>query len=1215
MSATYHAYDPKYLTKENLVKNEDFLRDASAFLAERADYDFDFRTQQEEIYNQFMEHFRRQNVNEYTATRDLFHAQNTNDRGREIFGRLMQTYDRMDSDFGFRAMGDYLEGVATAPSTYAGIFSFGAAKAGAVAANQGVKLGIREVLKRSAREKLKKEGLELSAKNISKEMAEQQASKNIFKTAGQKALNYKDGFITGGYKTALGSMAVDAPIAGYTVFQQERTRKKLGLTDDISLKDVAIATAISAVASGAVGAVTGTSRTISSNVAEQIRNVAIAKETNGINTVNRTITKNTFKSKKTGKDANKILDSLKMSLKESVPELLEEGKKIKKAGMAGDAEFGQIGYGATLDQKLHENIASAAAQILQKVPPKTIDKLVKDKKTGKVVMRKATERITSRMSRGLKEGYITDVEIFKILDAHQLSMKQLAALMAEEYSAAGSLLQKAGAVAKLEKNKILKELTEVDQKLIALSDVVTPATAVIKKSGILGQGGKLANLYDKWLSLKAIDKASIGLMTIQTATTARNTQNGYMRNITYALDNLGAGFAYLAKGAGEGLVGLTSKQIRDEAFRSVKMAQAHARTGVQSLLGKDLWLGTKSWETEALELLFRDERFAKSKLARELFKEMGDIGELTGEEGGLLWIARKANFLNTLSDNMFKRAVFSKEIDKYLYASGQRGGLKGFFEDQYLDPLAASTSVGKFSLIDDKAIGKAMQTALEQTYQTGKFREKAGIFNKVADTFINVIQNTPFIGTAVAPFPRYLVNQFIFAYEHMPILGVLNFGGILNKEAGKKGYKGIRVLTDEVRLAIDPETFGKQISGLSMLAGFTAIRHHFGDESTGPYEINNPFGTGTINLQAALGPYLAFAYVADMIYRHTGPNRKFKNLPQLHDNDKIAVDVPRPTRELIQAFTGGQGRAGTGLYIVDEIVDYSINASESGEFGGPKVQEAFAKYIGNLFNRATVSAGMLKDIAGIFLDPNYRVLKDNSSVDFMEYMWKQAFRSFPDKYEPENGDVPVYDPTRRPEKPVQKINPLLKIITGYVEEPDKNVVKFELDRLKFDYREVAPMKIQGDSPASNLAKMQMGIYADTEIRGYILGEDYRNLPTDKLKRMFLKELINEKRRQSRAKVLAISGEETIKEKSQKFKNLFYALPETKRDVAAYAYKQAYGVDPRVVVFPDGRKGHWEEAMRYYTIVYGKTDEDLVKVTETSERKMSLKGLESKFTPN
>ena len=31
------------------------------------------------------------------------------------------------------------------------------------------------------------------------------------------------------------------------------------------------------------------------------------------------------------------------------------------------------------------------------------------------------------------------------------------------------------------------------------------------------------------------------MMTIQTATTARNTTNGYMRNYVYALDNLGEG--------------------------------------------------------------------------------------------------------------------------------------------------------------------------------------------------------------------------------------------------------------------------------------------------------------------------------------------------------------------------------------------------------------------------------------------------------------------------------------------------------------------------------------------------------------------------------------------------------------------------------------------------------------------------------------------------
>ena len=61
-------------------------------------------------------------------------------------GRLMSAFDKMDSDLGLAAAGDYLGGVFTAPSTYAGLFSFGAGKAGAVAANQGIKFGIRQAL-------------------------------------------------------------------------------------------------------------------------------------------------------------------------------------------------------------------------------------------------------------------------------------------------------------------------------------------------------------------------------------------------------------------------------------------------------------------------------------------------------------------------------------------------------------------------------------------------------------------------------------------------------------------------------------------------------------------------------------------------------------------------------------------------------------------------------------------------------------------------------------------------------------------------------------------------------------------------------------------------------------------------------------------------------------------------------------------------------------
>ena len=71
------------------------------------------------------------------------------------------------------------------------------------------------------------------------------------------------------------------------------------------------------------------------------------------------------------------------------------------------------------------------------------------------------------------------------------------------------------------------------------------------------------------------------------------------------------------------------------------MGVAQMRTGGQAAYGKDLWLGTKSWETEALELLFRDKRFAKSDMAKTIFKEMGDVAEITGAESGVVWIARK----------------------------------------------------------------------------------------------------------------------------------------------------------------------------------------------------------------------------------------------------------------------------------------------------------------------------------------------------------------------------------------------------------------------------------------------------------------------------------------------------------------------------------------------------------------------------------------------
>ncbi len=1245
--SSYTTYSQEDLTKEVLIDNEDFLTDATSFLNKRrkaglkTNIDEMSLEDKTEVYDEFMQHFRMQNVNEGTATFDLFHAQKEDAAGKTQMGNLMDTYDRMDSDFGFKAAGDYLQGIVTAPSTYAGVFSFGAAKAGAIAAQQGIKLGIREVIKRGAVKALEKQGVALTQKNIAKEAGEQairgigykEAIKSPLKTIGQQAMNYKDGFIHGGYKTAIGAGLVEGVGAGVTVYQQERLRaEQLGLKENINLFDVSLATGLATVTGGVLGGITGSSRTLSANVAEQIRMIAIAKETRGIERVNKTLAKKAFtdstkgdlikvnskgeevilkgKGESIADNAKTIYSDLKASLEESVPKLKKAGQKLKeRVGISGDVDFGQVGYDLSLDRKLHENIATAAAKVLHLIPAQDVAVLSKDGLTKTL----KKERIASRIARGLTSGVISDVRFIKILDEHGLSLQQFSGLLVEDYSLAGKTLQTAAQLSKAERkakqNLLLSELTEIDQRLLNLVDIVTPATKAIKESGSESRGAKLFTLWKNWFGLGAANKARIGMMTIQTATTMRNTSSGYMRNYAYALDTFGEGLLTTIKGKVQGgslkkaIKGLTDEEIKEAGNLNVRLGLGMMRNGWHSALGKDLWLGTRSWETEALELLLRDERFSKSDLGKKLFKELGDIGSITGQEAGIVRLARKMNYLNTLSDNMFKLAIFSREVDKWLYTSGQRGGLRGFFEDAYLDPINAASSTGKFSSLPDKVIAESMEKALEFTYQTGNFTDKEGAFNIGANAFIKTFERIIPLSFA-APFPRYLVNQLIFQWEHMPILALVNAGGILNKKGGKKGVRGIEI-APELRLKLDAESFAKQTTGLATLATFFAIRAHFGDEDTGPYTINNPFGEGQYNLQALLGPFMGFAMVADILYRMTGPNRKRKKIlgvpiPQLHDNDKVAVDIPVPTREILQAIAGGQGRAGTGLHIIDATVDIVVNGAEKG-VGGEFIQESIARVLGDAFNSATVGMGQLKDIAGTFLDPEYRIISDSTSVDFFEYMLKQAVRSFPNRYDANEGnilldkeDVPVYTPYKK--KPLTNVNPFLKMTTGITIEEEKTVAENELDRLRFDWFEVSPQTIKGDRPATNLARLKMGTYMDDQITGFILSDDYKNLKSDLVKRFFLKSLINQKRTASRGKIMALVGNETLEEQHQKFKNIFFSLPKSKINIVAEAYKEVSGgVSIYEEVLPGKLKGNYEYGMFLYTDYFGQEDEDLVKL--------------------
>ena len=245
-NALYHTYKPEFLNRDTLIENEDFINDASTFLIEREGKDAEELDTKEKVFDAYMEHFRFQNVNEVTALRDMTYAQEADNEQRARFGRLMDTYDRMDSDLGLKAAGDYLEGVFTAPSTYAGIFSFGAGKAGALAANQGIKLGIRQAIK----------GAGIAA-------------------------------------------SVDAAAAAGTVAAQEETRVETGIKEEIDLTQVGAAAALGFVASGAIGAGSNLLKYNSSKAAQEIVNTTTKRESEIIEQANKT-SQEVFKSQKTG---------------------------------------------------------------------------------------------------------------------------------------------------------------------------------------------------------------------------------------------------------------------------------------------------------------------------------------------------------------------------------------------------------------------------------------------------------------------------------------------------------------------------------------------------------------------------------------------------------------------------------------------------------------------------------------------------------------------------------------------------------------------------------------------------------------------------------------------------------------------------------------------------------------------------------------------------
>lgn len=1110
------------INKEKLIKDEQFLDDATAFLIDRGGYDAEDLMSAENVYDNYMEHFRFQNVNEVTAVNDLLYAQNADDESKERFARLMDTYDKMDSDLGFTAAGDYVAGVLSAPSTYAGIFTGGGAKVGQLAAQQGIKLGIREILKRGA------------------------AGQALRQAATQGAV--RAGIVEG----AIGAGQVAA---------QEQVRVETGMQEDIRGTSVAVGALAGAVPGSIFGAAAQAQKAVTENVSERVLRVTEKQAARAVEHANRTTVKEVFEDEATSETAMAVFSNLtsrKKAIEETFPEV-ETGRKIKETLKPEDAEIVDapttpkpaLPLVASLEEKSLQNLAAFATKIMDRIDPEE------------------GERFASILGRALKSEFYNPDSVRALAKDFGLKVSDLGPLLAAEFSQGGKTLKVASQLSQAEKKARIEELDIIDGFLAEATEITNPAREAVEAiddeigKGLLSKGNDV---------LRRINKARIGLMTIQLATTTRNVTNGYMRNYVYAFDNLGAGLynkTFTKTAAKQRLkkkdvFNPTDEQIKAEAERATRLGSAQLRTARDSFLFKDL-MGITTAETQALTRLMKDERFGKSEAGKLLFMEMGDVADHANMGGGLLNLARKLNTLNTMSDNMFKRAILSRELNKAIMAAGGKQvkvndktrlfpteiEYKKFLETdsgadfiniKYADledaPKKTLNDVlkrGKFADVDEGIIARGMEEAIDFTYQTGRFQGKEGGFNKVADIFIQGASTQ--LGSTFVPFPRYLVNQFRFFYEHTPILGMVDAFGILNKSDFD-------------------QRIGKQLGGAMMLTGLYALRANHGDETTGPFEYKNPFGTGIVDAQASLGPFSAHAFFADFFY---------KNQHSITGGLLPETNVTRPTRirDFVKSLGGGQFRP-TGLAIVDGLFDTWQTGIDDGAID-KQLEQMGATWLGNYMNTYTVGAGVLKDVVAT-LDPDMRVVADNTDIRFWPYVFKQATRSLPREVTEEEGFFlgrkRLESPTRTTD--VRMVNPFMRQITGLAQQEPRNLAEREFDRLGLEYYEVAPRRIQGGIESSELnrqARANMGAYVEGAIQDYIVNDpDYYKLGSDIEKKAALKSKLQELRTEARSRVLDTDQYVTVEDQRIVAQAKYFDISSAKRDLIALYYKRVTGKD-------------------------------------------------------
>ena len=964
------------LSKADLLKDEEFLSDAQSYLLKRTD---NYYESAEEIYDAWIEQSRISNVNEVSAIRDLNYVKSSEatDADKDQMGRLYLAYDNLkDAETStWKKINDYGEGILTAPSTWLGLISGGASKIAGVGGTQ--------------------------------------AAVQLTKALATKGVQNR---LRQGVAAGTRTFAVEGGIEAGAETARQFSRVESRAQEDVSLGTIGAMTAAAGLPAGVLSGVLqgGVRGAQQQGVKELLEEGRVARSSRG-ETAN-------VEADKTLKENEEIHNTLIASSK-----TLSDLKELDQARVAaGKEKTKQLAINATgegpsgikaaddeTDTIFSDFDLRLKTDRLRRITAATVE-LVKTSgfEIGKV---KKDERIIDILANILsKPMKIGDEEVDPsvvfndLLKKYDLDFTDIAAMFTAEFSEAGRVLQIASSAK--------RNLSEFFRAVKAAS--VKPAGTKKKAeltANVDSEVDKIVeNHYTLWKTVKNYDAARRALMTVQPATTVRNTANAIFRTALHSFENIGQGIIQVGLSGAK----LGDKELFDQGISNIKSSSSLFR-----------YLAGNTVEAKAIQALYSE---YSPEAAQTLFRSMADVAVGTSDEaklankgvlgsfkegnisGGLLNVTRYANVLNTVSDNTFKRAVFASELAKEVGGAAK---------------LREIISTGKFGEIDGKIFDEATKRALELTYQKSHTR------GTLAQT-LTAAFSQPGLSLLV-PFPRFIANSLEFTYQHAPIIGLIE-----TKAAPIFGAAG---RTTSKKLA-------QQLSGMGMLFGAFQIR-----ASMGPYtnwwEVDGSMldTNHKYDAKALYGPFASYMLAADVFYRAVQraeeTEQNFKDGEVDYEFDDVIKEVLSTMsgteigKEAIRTALGTTFKTGVNLSLVDTSFKEYAQTGDTAS-----LKKLAADGLGNIANSFTVGAGVAKDVLGTFYE-EYQTIPNTQDVNWGARLMKRSMRSIPQApIENERLIVPT-----RTGRVVRGAVPLLKQFTGLTPIADRNVLENELVKVGLKY--------------------------------------------------------------------------------------------------------------------------------------------------------------------